>query len=210
MRRDKLNNLARALLRRIHRQALYRLAFHAVNLLDDHLRLTHLQLVSLATHGLNQHAQVQHAATEDTPAVLCRSALYAQRQVLLQLFVQSVLDMTAGHVLAVLSEERRVVDAECHTHRRLVDSNRLQCLGVLGVADRVADLKTVNTDHRADVAVLHDVRLHVPHALERVQLLDLRLHHRAIFLRQHYRLSVFELTAVYATDSYTAYITVII
>ena len=174
---DELDDLTAALLRRIHRQAFYRLAFHAVDLFDDHLRLTYLQLVSLATHGLDQHTQMQHAAAEHTPTALLSAFLYAQRQVLLQLFVQTILDVTAGHKLTVLTEERTVVDAESHTHRRLVDSNRFERFRVLGIANRVADLKSVNTDERTDIAVLHKVGLHVSHAGECMQLFDLGLHH---------------------------------
>ena len=120
---------------------------------------------------------MQHAAAEHTPTALLSAFLYAQRQVLLQLFVETVLDVTAGHKLTVLTEERTVVDAESHTHRRLVDSNRLQWFRVLGIANRIADLKSVNTDERTDIAVLHHIRLHVSHAGECMQLFDLGLHH---------------------------------
>ena len=210
VRRDELDDLSAALFRCVHRQALHRFAFHTVDLFDDHLRLTYLQFVALATHRLDEHAQMQHTATIDAPGRFFRAFLHAQRQVLLQLFVEAILDMTACDVLAVLSEERTVVDAEGHTHRRLVDSNRLECLGVLCVADGVANLKTVDTDHRADIAILHHVGLHMTHTGEGMQLFDLGLHHRAVFLRQRHHLSVLELTAVYTTDGDSADVAVIV
>ena len=153
---------------------------------------------------------MQHAAAEDAPAALFCAFLYAQRQVFLQLFVQPVLYMAAGDKFAVLAEERAVVDAECHTHRRLVDSNRLECFGVLCIADSIADFKTVNTDHRTYIAVADYIGLHVSHAVESVQLFDLRLDHSAVFLGKGDHLAVFELTAVHASDSYSAYVGIII
>ena len=207
---DELDNLAAALFRGVDCEGLHRLAFDAVDLFDDDLRLAYLQLIALATHGLDEHTQVQYSAAEHTPAALFGTFLYAQCQVLLQLFVQSVLYMAAGDELTVLSEERAVVDAEGHTHRRLVNSNRLESLGGLCVAHGVADLEAVDTDHRADVAVLDDVGLHVPHARERVQLFDLRLDHRAVFFGEGDCLPVLELAAVYASDGYTAYVGVIV
>ena len=175
---DKLDDLTAAFFRRVDRQTLHRFAFHAVYLFDDHLRLAYLQFITFAAHGLDQHTQMQHTAAENTPTALFRAFLYAQSKVLLQFLVQTLLDMTAGHEFSVLSEERTVVDTESHTHRRLVNSNRLERFRVLCVAYRVADLEAVNTDQRTDVAVLHYVGLDMTHARESVQLFDLGLDHR--------------------------------
>ena len=118
--------------------------------------------------------------------------------------------MTGGNELTVLTEERTVVDAESHAHRRLVDSNRFERFGVLCVADRVTDLKAVNTDHGTDITVLDHIGLHVTHTRERMQLFDLRLDHRAVFLSQRNSLSVFELTAVYTTDTDSSDVAVVV
>ena len=118
--------------------------------------------------------------------------------------------MTRCHIFAVLSEERAVVDAEGHGHRRFVDSDWLERFGILCVTDGIAYLKALDTDHRADVAVLDDIGLHVSHTGESVQLFDFGLDHRTIFLGQCHGLSVFELSAVYAADSNTAHITVVV
>ena len=102
----ELDDLTRAVFRRIHRQLLHGFALHAVDLLDDHLRLTYLQLVALATHRLDQYRQVQHSATKHVPRRLSVAGFYAQGEVLFQLFRQSLLDVARGNELAVLPEER--------------------------------------------------------------------------------------------------------
>ena len=153
---------------------------------------------------------MQYATSIDAPRGLFRTFLDTQGKIFLQLFIETILDMSAGDELTVLSEERTVVDTESHGHRRFVNSNRFECLGVLGIANSVADLKTVNTDHRAYIAVLDDIGLHMPHTGEGMQLFDLGLDHRAIFLGERDGLTVFELTAVYTTDSDTTYVGVVI
>ena len=118
--------------------------------------------------------------------------------------------MPARDVLTVLSEERAVVDAEGHAHRRFVNGNWFERLRVFRIADCVAYLKTVDTDHGAYVTVFHYIGFHMTHAGEGVQFFDLGFDHRAIFLCQRDHLSVFEFAAVNATDGDTAYVRIVI
>ena len=210
MRRYKLNDFAATLVGRIHRQHLHGLTLHPVYVFEYHLRLSYLQLIPFSAHGLYQHTQVQHTATEHMPRVLVRTALHAQREVLLQLFVQSLLNVAARYELALLTEERRVVDGEYHRHRRLIYRNRLQRLRLLVVAYRVAYLEAVNTYQRAYIAALHLVGLHMPHALEGVQLLYLRLHHRPVFLRKAHIHAIAQHTSVHAPHRDTTHIGIVI
>src|SRR5690606_9235573 len=60
----ELDHLARHLGGYIDHECLNRLAFHAIDFLDDDLWLTNLKLISFAAHGFNQYGQV-----EDTPAI---------------------------------------------------------------------------------------------------------------------------------------------
>ena len=75
--RYHIDNTARAFLRKIHRQLLYRLTFLTIDLLDDNLRLTYLQLVSLTTHRLDQYRQVKHATAIYQPRISGISRNYA-------------------------------------------------------------------------------------------------------------------------------------
>ena len=88
--------------------------------------------------------------------------------------------MAAGDKLAFLAEERRVVDGEQHAHGRLVDGYGRQRVGILEVADGVSNLETLKADDGADVAAGHFGRLHMAHALKRVQFLNARLLHGAV------------------------------
>ena len=53
-----INHLAGVFFRHIDGEAFDGLALHAINHLNNHLRLTHLQFVAFASHFFNQHAQV--------------------------------------------------------------------------------------------------------------------------------------------------------
>ena len=83
--------------------------------------------------------------------------------------------MARGTELALTAEERTIVDGEEHTHRRLVDGDGWQRLGVLEVGDGVANLETLETDNGTDVARAYLVGLLVTHTLKGMQLLDLGL-----------------------------------
>ena len=81
--------------------------------------------------------------------------------------------MTAGAELALLAEEGRVVDSEEHGHGGFVYADAGQSLGVLVVADGVANLETFQTYQCTDVATACLIRLLATHAGEGVNLLDL-------------------------------------
>ena len=53
--RNEVDHLRCVFLGYVDGEHLDGLAFHAVDLLDDNLRLANLQLVALAAHGLDQH-----------------------------------------------------------------------------------------------------------------------------------------------------------
>ena len=121
---------------------------------------------------------MQHAASRDNPLIGgTLERLYMEGKVLLQLLLQSVIDVARSHILAFLAEERRVVDGEEHRHGWLVNGNRRQWLGVLDVTDGIANLKLLQSDDSTNIAALHFVCTHMSHTLERVQLFDFCLLH---------------------------------
>ncbi len=178
---NHVDHLACKLFGHVYCKLLDRLAFHAVNLLVDYLRLTHLKLVTLTAHCLDEYRQVEHAAPADNPFVSgVLKGSHAQGEVLFEFFLQAVVDVAAGDELSFLAEERRVVDGEQHAHRRLVDGYRRQRLRVLEVADGVTYFKLFKTYDGADVAAAYAFGAHMAHALEGVNLLDLGLLHAAV------------------------------
>ena len=60
--------------------------------------------------------------------------------------------MAGGDELPFAPIEGRIVDREEHAHRRLIDSDGLECFGRSYVRERLTDLKAFDTDQRADVA----------------------------------------------------------
>ena len=94
----------------------------AVDLVEDDARLRHRELVAFAAHVLEQDRQVQLAAAHHLEdAVLVGVAAPCSATLRLQLAVEPVADLPAGDELAFAAGERRVVDAEVHRQRRLVD-----------------------------------------------------------------------------------------
>ena len=127
-----------------------------------------------------------------------------QGEVLLQLLLQAVVDMTGGHKLTLLAEEGRVVNLEKHRHGRFVDGNRWQGLWILDIADGIANLEVLQSDHCADVAAIYLVDTAMSHAVEGMELLDLGLLHRTVTMGNGYLHAVLQLTAMYTAHGDTA------
>ena len=106
----------------------------------------------------------------------------------------------------VLAEEGGIVDREEHAHRRLVDGDRLERLGILEVRDGVADLEAVDAHHGADVAALDFVDIGLAEALEDHQLLDLLLLDDVVALAEADRLAGLERAAGDAADRDPAHV----
>ena len=204
--RGDLDGGAHKLLRHLDGEVLDRLAALAADGLVQHLGLADLQLEALAAHGLDEHREVQHTAAVDHEGIGRQARLHAQREVLLQLLVQALLEVARGHELAVLAEEGGIVDGEEHAHRRLVDGDRLQRLGVVVVRDGVADLEAVDAHHGADVAALDLFDVGLAQALEDHQLFDLLLLHDVVALAEADVLAGLEAAAGDASDGDAAHV----
>ena len=210
-----VNHLAREFFGHQHRELLHGLAFLAVYLAYDHLRLAHLQLVAFATHGLYEHREVHDAAAEDQQLVGRAGLFYAHGQVLLQLGIQAVAQVAAGDVFAFLAEERRGVDGEKHAHRGLVHLDGRQRLGIVGIANGVAYLKSHALvqlhQHGAYLARLHLLfGALFSKTFEGVEFLYLRLHLAAVAFHQGDGLARLQGAAVQPAHSYAAQIRAVV
>ena len=190
-------------------ELLDRLAFLAVNFLDNHLRLAHLQLVALATHGLDKDAEVHNATAVDEEGVGRAGLLDAHGQVLLQLGEEAVAQVAAGDILALLAEEGRGVDSEEHTHGRLIDLDGRQRLGGIGIADGVANLKghilVQVHQHSTYLTGLHrGLDTFLAESLESIELFDFTIDTGAVALHEGDILSGLERTAMQTTHGNTA------
>ena len=108
---------------------------------------------------------MQFAAARDAEHVGVAGFVDAQRHVALELAHQALADLAAGDELAFLAGERRGVHLEVHDQRRLVDGDRRQRIGVVDVADRVADVHVLDAGDGNDVAgdgLVHRIRASGP------------------------------------------------
>ena len=110
------------------------------------------------------------------------------------------MDVARGDILALAAEERRVVDGEKHTHRRLVYRYRGQRLRVLVVADGVPNLEIVYASQGADVTRADCGSLGAAESLEDLQLLDLGLDERAVALGERHVHALGQRPAMHAAD----------
>ena len=127
--------------------------------------------------------------------------LYPQRDIALDLLEQTLAQLAAADILALLAEKRRIVDAEHHRDGRLVDRDGRHGLRRFGVADRVGDIDIGDADDRAEVAALDHAGLLPAEPLESEELLDLRVLNGSVALDDHQRLAGVERAAVDAPDA---------
>ena len=103
--------------------------------LPTHHDWSHSKLISLPSHCLNEDAQVQPPSPTDHKAVCCIPFCHPQRQILFQLLVQPLFDVSACNKLALLASKWTGVDVEGHRHCGLLHLDRWQWRWVLGVGD---------------------------------------------------------------------------
>ena len=147
---------------------------------------------------------MQHAAAVHDEGVGGKAGLDAEREVLFELALEALLQVAGGDIFSVLPEERRIVDGEEHAHRRLVDGDRRQGLGIVVVGDGIANLESVDAHQGADVAATGFVDIGLAKAFEDHELLDLLLLDNVIALAEADVLSAAERTAGDAADCDTA------
>ena len=114
--------------------------------------------------------------------------------------------MARGNKLTFLAEEGRIIDHEKHGHGGLVDGDGRQGLGILEIADGIANLELLKTDDSTDIATLHGIGTYVAHALEGVELLDLGLLHGTIAMGNGNLHAILQRATMYATHGDTALI----
>ena len=81
-----------------------------------YLGWTHSKLVALPPHVLHEDAQVQGASATHDEGLRRLARGHPKGQVALQLPIQPLLDLPAGHELALPPRKGAGVDRECHAH----------------------------------------------------------------------------------------------
>ena len=147
---------------------------------------------------------MQHAAAVHDEGVGGKAGLDAEREVFLELALETLLQVAGSDIFSILSKERGIIDGEEHAHRRLVDGDRRQGLGILVVGDGIADLESVNAHKGADIAATGFVDIGLAQAFEDHELLDLLLLDDVIPLAEADVLAASESSTGDAADSDTA------
>src|SRR5690606_41165158 len=80
----------------------------------------------------------------------------SQRNVVHQLFVQAVKDLTRGNEFTFFTTERRGVDVEEHGYGWFINGQGWQRFDVLRIADGVGDVQFTQTGDSDDVARFSD------------------------------------------------------
>ena len=100
---------------------------------------------------LDQHRELQLAPALHLPRVGTLAREHAQRHVAHHLGVEAVLHQPRGHLVAVLSGERRGVDADRHREARVVDVHDRQRARVVEVGEGLADGDVGEAGDHADL-----------------------------------------------------------
>ena len=67
--------------------------------------------------------------------------------------------MSGSNILTIPSKERRIVNAEEHTHCRLIYGNRRKRLRILIICNGISNLKPLNAHNCTDITAFHALRL---------------------------------------------------
>ena len=119
---------------------------------------------------------MKHTTTADNPFISrILEWLNTKSKVLLQLLIQTLLDMAGSTELTLLTEEWRIVDGEEHTHGWLINSDWRKWLWILIITDGITNLKLLQTNNCTDITRIYMISLLVTHTLECMKFLNLGL-----------------------------------
>ena len=114
---------------KVHGEHFNRFMAFTIDLFINHTGFGHGQFIALAAHVFQQNGQVQFATARHLVNPVFVGVLHAQGHVGLQLFVQTIAQLAAGHELAFTTCQRRVVDAKIHGQGGLVNFEHGQGCG---------------------------------------------------------------------------------
>ncbi len=128
------------------------LAFHAINILENHPRARDGQFVAFAAHIFDEDGQMQLAPAGNQEDVGILGVLDAQGNIGKQFLVQTLTNLAAGDEFAFLTRKGRGIDLEIHRQGGLVDLQRWQGHELVGLAEGHANTDLFNAGDEHDVA----------------------------------------------------------
>ena len=196
--------------RHIDAEGLHRLASAAVDFFNDHLRLPHLKFIAFTAHCLDQDGEVEHSTAIHYPHILPGAFLHAQGEILVELTLEALLNMTGSDIFSIFPEERRVIDGECHRHGRLVDSDAGKGFGIGVEGDGIPDLEVFEAHYGADVSAHYLLHFFPAHTLESMEFLDFLACHATVSLAESHFHAFADSSAVHTAHGDAAHIARII
>ena len=204
------HNSAHEVLRYIDSQCFHRLHQLTVCIaMHNNLRFTNLQLKAFTTHSFNQNRQMQLATAGNFISIGAFGLGNTHGNVGLNLFEQTVTQMTAGNKFTFTAGKRTVVNVENHRQGRFVNLDALQSFRIFAVSDSVADVSVLQTDQSNDITCFNLRHFYTLQALVGVQTADFTVT-VACFVHQNDVFAVVDGTANYTAYNDTAYIIIIV
>ena len=114
--------------------------------------------------------------------------------------------MPAGNILAILTKEGRVINAEEHTHCRLIYCNWRKRFGMLIICNGIAYLKALYAHNCADISTLHLICFNLAQAVKDHKVLNLGFLHRTVSLAEGYLLTCVKGSSLYPANCNSAHI----
>ena len=126
-----------------------------VNGAGQHPRHADGKFITFPPHLFDQDGHLQFSPAVHQEAIGRFGGLHAHREVVPCLFEQSFPQVARGHVLAVLSAERGIVDGKLHRQRGFVHVERGQGLGGFTAGDAFPQPDAAHSRQRHDLSGTH-------------------------------------------------------
>ena len=111
---------------------------------------TYCKFITFTTHVLDQNRQMQFATTGYFEAVSTVGFLYTEGNICVQLFEETVTDMTGSNVFSFLTCQRAVIYDEIHGDGRLGNLLERDRYRIFRITDRITDMDISDTGDRYD------------------------------------------------------------
>ena len=130
---------------------LHRLALLTVDLLEENAGVGAADLKAFTAHILQQNGQMHFTAACHAEGVGGITVGHAQGNILEQLLVETLAELTGGDKLTLATCEGAVIDREGHFHGGLADLDKLQRLGIADGGDGITDGDRFSTGEADDI-----------------------------------------------------------
>ena len=138
----------------------------AIHIAINHAGFRHSQFVAFTAHVFQQNGEVQFTTTRHIKDAFFVGFFHTQSHVVLKFFLQTIPNLTTGHVLAFASSQGAGVDAEVHGQSWLVNFEHGQWCRTDWISDRDTNVQIGNAVDEHNVTRASFGHLHAVQATE--------------------------------------------